>query len=83
MELNKATFKSKEENKIPSESKIIKKNVQLEVEEIENGFLITKKAEVEYLDKKGNTQWCYPYKKYFCKTNPLKIEEKSLAEKFE
>ena len=83
MELNKATFKSKEENNIPSESKIIKKDVQLEVEEIENGFLITKRVEVKYFDEEGNTQWCYPCKKYFCKTNPLKIEEKSLAEKFE
>ena len=83
MELSKAVFKSKEENKIPSESKIIKKDIRLEVEEIENGFLLTKSAEVKYLDKKGEIQWCYPSKKYFCKTNPLKIEEKSLAEKFE
>ena len=82
MELNEAVFKSKEENKIPSESKIIKKDVRLEVEEIENGFLITKRAEIKYLDKKGEPLWCYPCKKYFCKTNPLKIEEKSLAEKF-
>lgn len=82
MELNEAVFKSKEENEIPSESKIIKKDVRLEVEEIENGFLITKRAEIKYLDKRGETKWCYPCKKYFCKTNPLKIEEKSLAEKF-
>lgn len=82
MELNEAVFKSKRENKIPSESKITKKDVRLEVEEIENGFLLTKSAEIQYLDKNGETHWCNPCKKYFCKTNPLKIEEKSLAEKF-
>ena len=83
MELNEAVFKSKEENEIPSESKIIKKDVRLEVEEIENGFLVVKSADVKYLDENGNTQYCYPCKKYFSKTNPLKIEEKSLADKFD
>ena len=82
MELSRATFRSKEENKVPSGCEIIKKETRLEVEEIENGFLITKRAEIKYLDKKGEPLWCYPCKKYFCKTNPLKIEEKSLAEKF-
>ena len=82
MELSRATFRSKEENKVPSGCEILKKETRLEVEEIENGFLITKRAEIKYLDKKGETKWCYPCKKYFCKTNPLKIEEKSLAEKF-
>ncbi len=82
MELSRATFRSKEENKVPSGCKILKKETRLEVEEIENGFLVVKSADVKYLDENGNTQWCYPCKKYFSKTNPLKIEEKSLADKF-
>lgn len=82
MELNRATFKSKEDNKIPS-GEILKKETRLEVEEIENGFLVVKSAEVKYIDENGNIQWHYPCKKYFSKTNPLKIEEKSLADKFD
>ena len=87
MELNKATFKSKEENNIPSESKIIKKDVQLEVEEIENGFLILKSIDMKYKDG-DSTEYLYKTKKYFSKENPLKInleeiEEKSLADSFE
>ena len=82
MELSRATFRSKEENKVPSGCEIIKKETRLEVEEIENGFLVVKSADVKYLDENGNTQWCSPCKKYFSKTNPLKIEEKSLADKF-
>ena len=83
MELSRATFRSKEENKVPSGWEIVKKETRLEVEEIENGFLVVKSADIKYLDENGNTQWCYPCKKYFSKTNPLKIEEKSLADKFD
>ena len=83
MELSRATFRSKEENKVPSGCEIVKKETRLEVEEIENGFLVVKSADIKYLDENGNTQWCYPCKKYFSNTNPLKIEEKSLADKFD
>jgi len=83
MRLDKATYKSKEESKIPSSCEILKKEYRIEVEEIENGFLIIKSAEIKYVNEDGNTDWCYPCKKYFSKTNPLKIEEKSLAEQFD
>jgi len=81
MELSTAIFKSKEESSVPSGTEILKKETRIEVEEIENGFLVIKSADIKYLDENGNTQWCYPHKKYFSKTNPLKIEEKSLADK--
>ena len=82
MELKEAIYKQKEETYSPKNAEIIKKETRLTVEEIENGFLVIKSAEIKYVDENGNTQWLYPSKKYFSKTNPLKIEEKSLAEKF-
>lgn len=83
MELNRAIFKSKDSSKMPDDCEILKKETRIEVEEIENGFLVVKSAEVKYIDENGDVQWCYPCKKYFSKTNPLKIEEKSLADKFD
>jgi len=86
MELSKATFKQKEVNKVPKGAKILTQNVTLSVEEIENGFLVSKYTETDYqLDKKNNIT--YNTKKWFAKENPLEIdmkgmEKKSLADQF-
>ena len=54
---------------------------RINVEAIENGFLITKT--VEGRDKKGN--WQYSTKKWFSAENPLEItsEDKSLVDLFD
>lgn len=70
-------------DKIPSGAKIIGKDVRIEIEEIENGFLITKNYEIKYKIK-DNIDWCYCTKKYYSKEDPLQIntEDKSVAEFF-
>lgn len=85
--LSRATFKKKEIDNIPKGAKILSKDVSITVEEIENGFLVSKSIEVKYsVDKR--TDYTYITKKYFSKENPLEIdmetfEEKSLADNFE
>lgn len=55
-----------------------KQEKRINVEPIQNGFLITKT--VDGRDKKGN--WIYETKKWYSATNPLEIntEDKSLAD---
>lgn len=85
--LSRATFKQKEIDNIPKGAKILSKDVSITVEEIENGFLVSKSSEVKYEYEK-RTDYCYYTKKFFAKENPLdidlsKIEDKSLADNFE
>lgn len=84
--LTKATFKQKEIDNIPKGAKILSKDVSITVEEIENGFLVSKSNEVKYEYEK-RTDRCYYTKRYFTKENPLdldmeKFEDKSLADNF-
>lgn len=85
--LTRASFKQKEVNNIPKGSKILSKDISISVEEIENGFLVSKNIEVKY-EKDKRTEYSYHTKKYFSKENPLDIDlekfsEKSLADNFE
>lgn len=58
-----------------------KKDIRVNVEEIKNGFLITKT--IDGRDAKGNYQ--YITEKYFSADNPLEIksDNKTLADLFE
>lgn len=85
--LRSVTKDGKEENKIPSGSKILKKDVNITVEQIENGFVISKTFDVKYqAPKSTNSDYVYYTKKWYSETNPLEInigKDKSLAEAFE
>lgn len=69
---------------IPEGAKILDKRTTIEVEEIENGFLIKKICDIKY-EKDGEIGWCDSCKKYFSKEDPLqvKVEETSLAQFFD
>lgn len=54
-------------------------NNTVTVEQIENGFLITKYKETK--DKKGF--WQYETKKYFSESDPLEGADKQLADYFD
>ena len=84
--LTRATFKQKEVDNILKDAKILSKDVSVTVEEIENGFLVSKSTEVRYECEK-RTDYSYNTKKYFSKDNPLKLDmdkisDKSLADNF-
>lgn len=87
--LKNASFKSKEDNKLPTGAKVVKNTTRVDVEEIENGFLVTKTNDIEYQVKdKSYTDYKYITKKYYSKTNPLNIDlddignKDSIADKF-
>ena len=85
--LTRASFKTKEIDTIPDGAKVLSKDVSMNVEEIENGFLISKSTEVKYAYD-GRTDYSYNTKKWFSKENPLEIdmealEEETLADKFD
>lgn len=82
--LSRATFKQKEVNNIPKGVKILSKDVSVTVEEIENGYLVSKSTEVKYEYEK-KTDYSYNTKKYYSKENPLdiKLDNLSLADKID
>ena len=82
--LSRATFKQKEVNNIPKGAKILSKDVSVTVEEIENGYLVSKSTEVKYEYEK-KTDYSYNTKKYYSKENPLDINLNilSLADKID
>lgn len=86
---NKVSFKTKSsEFVLPVGAKLDSKSFKLEVEEIENGFLITKTTEIKYYPK-DQTYRDYKdiVKKYYSATNPFEDKTgestKSLADYFE
>lgn len=88
-ELKNASFTAKSKDTLPTGAKIVKQTTNVDVEEIENGFLITKRTEYEYQKKdKSYTDWKTVYKKYYSKTNPLTInlddigDKSTIADKF-
>lgn len=79
--LKSATFKSKNDSKLPAGAKILNNEIRIEVEEIENGYIIEKRQDIKF-SVGGNVDWKYLVEKHYSKDNPLKIEteEKSLAD---
>lgn len=72
--------------KIPTGAEILNTQVTVDIEEIENGFIISKRTETKYMaPKKEYADWAYITKKYYSETNPLTInvEDKELADMFD
>ena len=80
---------SKKENKeIPEGAEIISKETTIDTEEIENGYLITKRTERRWKPKGSKDDWGNYHtevRKWYSKTDPLTIKTKdeSLADAFE
>lgn len=71
---------------IPTGSTILKTDVTVDVEEIENGFIISKRTEIKYqAPSKDYSDWSYNTKKYYSEDNPLTInvEDKELSDMFD
>lgn len=79
MDLTRATFKKKEIDTIPVGAKILSKDVTINVEEIENGYLLCKCIEIKYeYDKR--TDYSYTTKKWFSTENPISINMDSIVD---
>lgn len=86
--LKSAAMISKEDSKaIPKGATVTRKEVRITVEEIENGFILSKTIDASY-KLNGQNEYLYTTKKYFTKDNPLDdaledLGEKSLADNFD
>lgn len=77
---------SEGEEKVPAGSEILSRSTSVDIEEIENGFIINKRTEVKYMaPKKEYSDYCSYTKKWYSKTNPLTInsDDKELADLFD
>lgn len=77
---------TKQVKEVPAGATIVNSNITTETEEIENGWLITKRYDITYrLKGSEHNDYCYYNKKWFSKEDPLSInvKDKSLAEAFE
>lgn len=80
----------KEDKELPAGAKILSKESRITVEEIENGFLITKTTDVRYTlgsGKETHTEYAYLTKKAYSKEDPYEVKvntkDKSLADIFQ
>lgn len=85
--LKNASYSSKENWKMPKGAEVTKKDFSVRVQEIENGFIVTKSYDLEYMYK-GEKNYQYISKQWYSKENPLDfdIDEKNakyLAEEFD
>jgi len=86
--LENVSLTGKETWKLPKGATIVKKDVSIRVEEIENGYIVSKSYDIKW-EKDGDTSYDYFTKRWYSEDNPLKdsldeLEETmSLADKFE
>ena len=84
--LKSASLEKKKNFTLPKGGTIISKEVRLNVEEIENGFLLRKSYDIKWTNAESEgTNYEYFSKTWFSKENPIQInmpeESKSLADK--
>jgi len=85
--IKSATLEPKKTFKLPKGAEIIKKEVRITVEEIENGFLLRKNYDIKWKsgeDEDSRTEYEYFTKVWFSPTNPITYKEpKNLADKLD
>jgi len=86
--LKECSFESKKEVTIPADATITKKSYRMTVEEIENGFILSKSWDIEFVTASGEKSYEYYTQRWHTKDNPMTIKEgavkeKSLAEKID
>lgn len=73
MDISQTTVESKKKFSLPEGAEVIKKEVNIRVEEIENGFIVRKGYEIHWQDIAGEKHWDNFDKKWYSKTNPITI----------
>jgi len=67
-----------EMNKVPDGAKIINERKSINVEEIENGYIVSEDKEIEYETKNNEGEssrgWCYQCKRYYSAEKPFDIK---------
>jgi len=86
--LKSASLENKKNFTLPKGASIISKEVRLNVEEIENGFLLRKSYDIKWTNAESDdSNYEYFTRTWFSKDNPIEItmpdESKSLADKLD
>jgi len=82
-EVENVSYQGKDKTKLPEGAVVLKKSVNVTVEEIENGYVVKKSCDIKY-QLGEQTDYLYYTKKVYAKENPIKIkEDKMLAEYFD
>lgn len=77
--LKNASFRSKSNETLPKGASVVSKDTTVDVEEIENGFLITKRTEIKYkMKEQSYHDYLSINKKFFSTTNPLQMDLEAL-----
>ena len=80
--IKSASYSEKSKSTVPEGAEVTKKEVRMEVEKIENGFILSKSFDINYtLD--GSREYLYYTEKTYFKTNPMKIQVADKKEKKE
>ena len=77
MENKAISYESKENKTLPKGAKIVKKNCDVSIREIENGFLIRKSYDIHYTINDHNDYLYYTEETYY-KTDPTAPKEKMM-----
>ena len=78
--LKEASFESKKEVTIPADAQITKKSYRMNVEEIENGFILSKSWDIEYVNAAGESKYEYFTQRWHTKDNPMTVKETEMKE---
>lgn len=81
----KRDIKKEEVKPIPKGAEILSSNVTTDTEQIENGFLTTRRVETKWKAKGSDySDWTYETKKWYSEEDPLTITttDKALADAF-
>lgn len=69
------SFRKKNTSDLPKGAKVISKETRMEVEEIENGFIVNTSTDYKYtLPDLDDSQYLYVSKKVYSKENPISIK---------
>lgn len=79
----------REQQKVPAGAEIISKTERIQVEEIENGFILRKTKDIQYKAMGSeHSDYIYVEKKWYSKENPMSVklgndeDEEDLSDKF-
>lgn len=73
--LSETTVKTKNNFKLPKGATVIQKTERMYIEEIENGYLISKSYELKWQDVEGETHWENFDKKWYSEESPVTVVE--------
>ncbi len=77
--MNRITFSKREKKSLPKGAKELKRIVGISVEEISNGFIISKSYDIKYM-LNGQTDYLYYTEKSYSTVNPISIKDPLVKE---